>query len=470
MNSVSGINPSEFFMHPQFTLPPHLLAKVFPFHFVFNGDCTIIQSGEVLQRLTPDIVGLPFSQCFQINRPIIQAVTFTTLNKKSNSIFILKSLQSEMTLKGQMLAVDDFEIMFFLGSPVVTDINQLKQIGIKLKDFAIHESVADFLLLLQTKGRLMDESVEREAKLKDVLRNKEEIATLAEARARDLELALKNLQRARQIELAFKDLQRNSTRLIQSEKMAGLGQMVAGIAHEINNPISFINGNLDHVDQYTRDLITLLGLYQRHFPDASSEITAYTEDIDLNFLLFDLPSVIASMRTGTNRVRDIVLSLRNFSRLDEAEQKDVDIHEGLDNTLLILSHKLKQGIEVVKEYGVLPKVLCYPSQLNQVFMNIISNAADALFETAMQSKRIIIETSIDSSEHVRISIRDNGDGIPPEVKGKIFNPFFTTKPIGKGTGLGLSVSHQIIEKHRGTIDVVSELGKGTELIIKIPVS
>ena len=252
--------------------------------------------------------------------------------------------------------------------------------------------------------------------------------------------------------------------------MSGLGQMVAGIAHEINNPVNFINGNLTHVDQYVQHLIVLLKLYQQHFPQASPEITDCMEEIDLEFLLIDLPNIITSMQTGTRRIRDIVLSLRNFSRLDEAEQKDVDLHEGIDSTLLILNHKLKQGIGVVRKYGNLPKILCYSSQLNQVFMNILSNAVDALLETDIKSKQIVIQTSVDGSNHVCISIQDNGNGMSPEIKERIFNPFFTTKPNGKGTGLGLSISYQIIEKHQGAIDVISELKKGTEFTIRIPIS
>ncbi|HEY9764101.1 MAG TPA: ATP-binding protein [Trichocoleus sp.] len=444
-------------MQPRFTLSPQLLAKAFPFHFVFEGACKIVQAGEVLQRLIPNIIGTQLDQCFQIKRPIIQAVDFAAISKQSHSTFMLESLHSEMVLKGQMMPVDDDGVIFFLGSPVVTEISQLKHIGIKLKDFAIHDPAADFLFLLQAKSRLMDELAERAAKLKEVLKDKEEIALLAEAKARDVEQALETLKRTQ-------------AQLIQAEKMSGLGQMVAGIAHEINNPVNFIHGNLTHIDQYVQELITLLELYQKHFPQASPEITDHVEEIDLKFLLDDLPSLLASMQTGSCRIRDIVLSLRNFSRLDESEQKDVDLHEGIDSTLLILNHRLKQKIEVVREYGELPKILCYPAQLNQLFMNILSNAVDALLESNTNPKQIAVQTSLEGANHVCIRIRDNGDGIPPKVKERIFNPFFTTKPVGKGTGLGLSISHQIVEKHRGTIRVISELGQGTEFVIKIPVS
>ncbi len=445
-------------MHPpDLTLPPQLFAQAFPFHFVFKSDRTIVQSGEVLQRLIPQIIGSQLDQCFQIKRPIIKNVNFAAISKQSHSIFTLKSLHSEMILKGQMMPVTDSEVIFFLGSPVVTEISQLNQLGIKLKDFAIHDSVTDFLFLLQAKSKLMDELTEQQAKLKDALREKEAIAALAEARAKTVEQAIENLQKTQ-------------SQLIQAEKMSGLGQMMAGIAHEVNNPLNFINGNLSHINNYVKDLISLLSLYQKNFPQASPEIINYMEEIDLEFLLEDLPSLISSVEMGGHRIRDIILSLRNFSRLDEAEQKDVDLHEGIESTLLILNHKLKHNIEVVRDYESLPKILCYPAQLNQVFMNIISNAVDELLETDIRYKQIAIQTSVDDLNSVCIRIQDNGKGIPPEIQDKIFTPFFTTKPIGKGTGLGLSISYQIIEKHHGTIEVISEVGKGTEFTIKIPLS
>ena len=448
------IHPS---MHtPELTLPPQLLVKAFPFHFVFKTDRTIVQSGEVLQRLIPQIIGSQLDQCFQILRPIVQIVDFAAISKQSQSIFTLKSTHSEMTLKGQMMPVPDSGIIFFLGSPIVTKISQLNQIGIKLKDFAAHDSVADLLFLLQAKSRLMDELAEREVKLKQILRDKQEIAVLAEARANTLEQTLKSLRQTQ-------------AQLIHTEKMCGLGQMVGGIAHEINNPVSFIMGNLTHIDEYVEDLITLLTLYQLHFPQPVNQINDFINKIELDFLLSDLPRLISSMKMGSCRIRDIVLSLRNFSRLDEAEQKDVDLHEGIDSTLLILNHKLTPHIEVVRKYGEIPRILCYPAQLNQVFMNILANASDSLLEMNMKSKQIAIETSIDDCNCVCIGIEDNGCGIPFEIMNRIFEPFFTTKPIGKGTGLGLSISHQIIEKHHGKIEVISEFGKGTKFTVKIPI-
>ncbi|HIK05554.1 MAG TPA: PAS domain S-box protein [Trichormus sp. M33_DOE_039] len=285
---------------------------------------------------------------------------------------------------------------------------------------------------------------------------------------------------AEQLTTALHQLQQTQSQLIQHEKMSSLGQLVAGVAHEINNPVNFIHGNLTYAQEYFEDLLTLLNLYRENYPNPTPEIQELTEEVDLNFLADDLSKLLNSMNMGTNRIREIVLSLRNFSRLDEAEKKLVDIHDGIDNTLLILHHRWKNngiglGISVIKEYGNLPVVDCYPGQLNQVFMNILTNAIDAL-EDSMASHdarllqpQIRIRTELLDNNFISIRIADNGSGMTEEVRNRLFDPFFTTKPVGKGTGLGLSISYQIIvEKHGGMLQCFSELGKGTEFLIQIP--
>ncbi|MBK1988536.1 GAF domain-containing protein [Sphaerospermopsis aphanizomenoides BCCUSP55] len=290
--------------------------------------------------------------------------------------------------------------------------------------------------------------------------------------------------KAAQLEHTLHQLQETQAKLIQTEKMSGLGQLVAGIAHEINNPVNFIYGNLCHASNYTEDLLKLLQLYQSQYPNPSSEIRATLEAIDFNFVVQDLPKIMSSMKLGSDRIRSIVLSLRNFSRLDEAENKRVDLHEGIDNTLLILQHRLKPhghfpGIEVIKDYGDLPKVECYAGQMNQVFMNVISNAIDILTDEiearpdsdhTKPSPIIRISTRVSVyNSYLLISIADNGPGMSEEVKKRIFDPFFTTKPVGKGTGLGLAISYQIVvEKHGGLMECISQPGKGTEFWIEIP--
>ncbi|MEO0532733.1 MAG: PAS domain S-box protein [Cyanobacteria bacterium P01_A01_bin.123] len=295
----------------------------------------------------------------------------------------------------------------------------------------------------------------------------------------ELNLRLK----AAQLEQAIKELQQTQAKMIQSEKMSSLGQLVAGVAHEINNPVNFIHGNLDYATAYTEDLLELIALYQTYYPEPVDAIATRTSTIDLPFLQQDLPKLLKSMNVGAQRIQDIVRSLRTFSRMDEAEVKAVDLHEGIDSTLMILQSRLKEqpnrpAIEVVFDYDTLPKVECYAGQMNQVFMNILVNAIDALEEAYEAGQcpqpQVTIQTRLihlpsASLPQAVIGIHDNGPGIPEDIRNRLFDPFFTTKAIGKGTGMGLSISYQIItENHNGMVECLSEVGRGTEFRITIP--
>ena len=279
-----------------------------------------------------------------------------------------------------------------------------------------------------------------------------------------------------ELQQALKNLQKAQAQLVQTEKMSGLGQMVAGVAHEINNPVGFIYSNIEPAREYIKDIFGLLELYQEEYPQTTEEIESEIEAIDLEFIIEDLPNLLKSMEVGAERITDIVKSLRTFSRLHEAELKSINLHRSLESTLMILQNRLKSQvnrpeIKVIKDYGELPKVECYAGQLNQVLMHLLNNAIDAFeIQSTLSSPNISIRTWVSDPEHVSISIADNGCGMSEEIRQKIFDPFFTTKPVGKGTGLGLSTSYQIIvDKHGGELECVSTPGEGTEFIITIPI-
>lgn len=292
-------------------------------------------------------------------------------------------------------------------------------------------------------------------------------------------LELENRVEERTVELTntLKELQRTQAQMIQNEKMSSLGQMVAGVAHEINNPANFIHGNITYVSSYMQDLLKLIKAYEENSRLSSEHQELYNE-IDVDFIQDDLTKILKSMQSGTIRIKDIVLSLRNFSRLDEAEYKQTQIHEGIDSSLMLLQNRLRQQtkrpeIQVIKEYGQIPSIECYASQLNQVFFNILNNAIDALedsfYKQDLRNLSIWIYTSIKDT-CIMITFSDNGIGIPKEVINKLFDPFFTTKPVGKGTGLGLSVSYQIVEKHQGKLWCESTPQEGTKFVIELPLA
>jgi signal transduction histidine kinase len=319
---------------------------------------------------------------------------------------------------------------------------------------------------------------EKNARLQQEIRDREAVA----AALRTSEA--KEREKTEQLRQTLQQLQAAQAHLIQQEKMSGLGQLVAGVAHEINNPVTFIYGNLKCADAYAQDLLAALQIYQQVTPQLPADLQRQVDDLGLGFIQEDFPKLLKSMNVGSERIREIVHSLRVFSRHSEAEIKVVDIHEGLDSTLMILQSRLRSqaqhaAIKVIKAYGDLPKVDCFPGQLNQVFMNILSNAVDALevvrrLEDHAYSHReptIQIQTKLLSPERLGIYISDNGPGIAKEVQPRLFDPFFTTKDIGEGTGLGLSISYKIIvDQHRGELRCLSAPGQGAMFAIEIPTS
>jgi signal transduction histidine kinase len=422
----------------------------------------------------------------------------------------LVGIVSQTSLLQVLNPADMYGVIEILQQAVEERTSELKNTNVQLRHEIVERQRAE-LELQKAHDQLKIQVEERTAQLsqanaqlkQDIIERKR-----IEAALRQSEAQLR--KQATALKLALKELHSFQTQLIQTEKMSSLGQLVAGVAHEINNPINFVYGNIAYASQYIQDIMQLLELYNQHYPQPVKEILEEVEKIDLNFVKTDLPKLLNSMKVGADRIRDLVLSLRNFSRLDEAEMKSVNLHDGLDSTLLILQNQLKSSvgrseITVIKEYGDLPLVECYAGQLNQVFMNLVSNAIDALEESRLLNSQLVssnshgsisppwirirtgikearnLEPTAESSHLPRkapptntcqavIRIADNGCGMTEAVRHRLFDPFFTTKSVGKGTGLGLSISYQIVvKKHGGRIECISAPGQGTEFIIEIPI-
>ena len=343
---------------------------------------------------------------------------------------------------------------------------------------AFTEERLEILRLLSTQAAISLENALLYANLSTAKAQLEDYSRTLEVKVSDRTKELQ--EKTGQLESTLNKLQRTQAQLIQTEKMSSLGQMVAGIAHEINNPISFIYGNIKPVENYIKDVLDLIDIYQETYAEPTSDIADKIEEIDLEFITEDLSKILKSMKVGCNRIREIVLSLRNFSRLDESAMKPVDLHAGIESTLLMLQYRLREDerhsqIEVIKEYGELPPITCRASSINQVFLNILNNAIDALLELPTISAKeeskiptIAIRTEVTDSPAAIVRIADNGPGMTEEVRSHIFDPFFTTKPVGSGTGLGLSISYQIIKQNSGKLSCVSAPGQGTEFIIELP--
>ncbi|BAY08029.1 ATP-binding sensor histidine kinase [Calothrix sp. NIES-2098] len=450
IEAAVGINNNEMFLESSSPLDNSLYVPISVLNYVIRTKESVVLGNASCEGI---FVSDPY-----IIKNNCKSILCTPIIHQSKPIGILY-LQNNLTTNA--FTTERLEVLKILASQAAISIENAK-LYTNLSNLNHH--------LQQANQKLEDYSKTLELKVEE----------------RTQELHKKNLclsEQAQQLEATLGELQATQLQMIQKEKMSSLGQLVAGIAHEINNPINFIHGNISHASEYIEDLLHLVNIYEQKSPELTPQMLAEQEDIDLEFLREDLPNLLNSMKVGANRIRQIVLSLRNFSRLDEAEMKPVDIHEGIDSTLLILQHRLKgesvnSKIQIVKNYGSLPLVDCYPSQLNQVFMNLLANAIDALeeynsnrslAEAELNPSYIKITTELLEQNLLVIRIADNGSGMNSDTLSQIFNPFFTTKPIGKGTGLGLSISYKIIvEKHGGKLSCLSTPGQGSEFVIELP--
>lgn len=454
-----------------YTLPPEGLAQAFPFHLVLDSSLRIVQVGDVLQRLiTTAAVGDAVEDYFVISRPKISWDLDKILTKQ-NSLFLLSAKDSALHLKGQMMWVEVENVLFFLGSAWGYNPGDLKSLGLKLQDFALHDTTTDFVILQRTSQMALEDT---QALTQQVQVKKEQVEKLLQHQEK---LTQEAHERAQALEKTLNDLRQTQLHLVQAEKMSALGQLVAGIAHEINNPLAFVSGNLEFLKTDVANLLRFMVLYKAQGQHLSSELETAFYELEFDFLETDLPKLLRSLTTGSDRITEIVDALRNFSRLDESPIKQVNIHDGLDSSLRLLQHRLKgqparAPIDVKRYYSPsFPSIECFAGQLNQVFMNIIANAIDALESDPNQTSTITITTSQLSSDWIRVEIADNGPGIPLAIQAKIFDPFFTTKSIGKGTGLGMSISRQIVtEQHGGHLYFQTSIQVGTQFFIELPIS
>lgn len=422
--------------------------------FASDGETAIEQTEYAL----PDLILLDVMMPGMSGFEVCQHLKFNPSTMAVPIIFMTALSETADKVKGLELGAVDYITKPFQQAEVIARVR-------------LHLKLRGLTQLLEEQNAILHEKIAEQA------------ATEAQLQRLAQELERRVEERTKELSRSLQQLQHAQLQLIQSEKLSTLGQLVAGVAHEINNPVGFITGNLNHAEQYIGDILDLVHLYQEQFPDPGSAIEDAIDEIDFDFVSQDLPKLIASLKQGATRIRDISNSLRIFARGDSTTPVAFDLHEGIESTLLILKHRLKANdkrseIAVVKEYGELPPVHCYAGQLNQVFMNILANAIDACDEASCENKEparertITIRTAADLPEQRAIvSIKDNGLGMPLDVQERIFDCSFTTKPVGKGTGLGLSISRQIIEeKHNGQLSCLSTPGQGSEFLILLPLN